>query len=161
MSVWYDTTISAYGSEEHLAKLIGVKPGDCRSDMIRLEFGAKNGPGVNIEELAKSNYGLIFLVESTVECHSGSTFLLRYDRVCENMQYVPLDSFDYDRMERNVKLLKDYPEAKKYGTINWRSFCYDDSKINLILNNHMKYQELSIEVSQEDIEFDQMEPIDD
>ncbi|MGE3320555.1 MAG: hypothetical protein AB7I18_14800, partial [Candidatus Berkiella sp.] len=111
------------------------------------------------------NPELTLLVQTTVECHSGSVFLLKYDPNSEDDKYVQLESFDYERNELNKNLLAEFPklerELAQNKFINWKHFCFANSHLQEILHNHEKYQDMMLLVSQEDIDFDQMEPIDD
>ena len=166
MSTWYDVTVNAYGNEEHLAKCLNVKTEDIRGlNQIELSFGQKNRSGVDLESLAKNNSGLILLVQTTVECHSGSVFLLKYDTLSNDFQYVPLERFDYDSREFNKKLLLEFPnlekELMKNKFINWKLFCYDEKSLRPILDQHDQYQDTVLEFSQEDFELDNAELADD
>jgi hypothetical protein len=166
MSVWYDVKVTAYGTEEDLARLLNVKSDDISGlNEITLEFGQKNSPGVNLDSLAKNNPGLTLLVHTTVECHSGSMFLLRHDPMKNEDQYIPLERFDYEQQEYNRKLIVDFPkleqELAKNKFINWKYFCFDVEKIQALLNKHEEYQDTVSLVTQEDIDFDNAELIDD
>jgi hypothetical protein len=166
MSVWYDVDVTAYGYEEDLAKLLAIKTEDIEAlNEVTLSFGQKNRPGVDLGDLAKKHPNLVFLVHMTVECHSGSTFLFKYDKESDNDQYIPLERFDYNEQEYNIRLLKEFPELDqeltKNKSIRWKYFCWNKLRLFSLMSKHESYQETAFLVSQEDIDFDNAELIDD
>ena len=166
MSVWYDVTVTAFGPEEDLAELLVIKPEDIESlNEITFSFGRKNSPGVDLDYLIKKHPNLAFLVHTTVECHSGSTFLIKYDAASGKDQYIPLERFDYNEQEYNIKLIKEFSELErelaKNKFIRWKYFCWDKHRLFNLLAKHEQYQDTAFRVSQEDIDFDNMELLDD
>lgn len=159
MSVWYSVDVTAYGDDRSLARLLNLNPEDVHHlDQVELSFGHKNGPGIDLEALVKANPDLIFLIESTVECFSGSVWLTRYDKLTEKTQDILLESFSYENREFNRKIVDEYPDLlhqfKNHGSISWKGFCYDDNKTRELLSRAEQYEDMSSLIQIEDIEFD-------
>ena len=162
MSVWCDADVTAYGDEESLAKLLNLKPKDLDGlNEVKLSFGRKNG--VDLEPLIKSNPDLVFLIRTTVECFSGGIWIARHDKTTDMPVDILLESYNYDMVEFNKKILEDYPELlreyKESGVVDWKSFCSDEKRIRELLNQADQYEELAAIIENQELEFDN-QPLD-
>lgn len=162
MSIWYDAHVTAYGEEDDLAKLLGLKPEESHGlHKVELSFGQKNG--VDLRPLVKNNPELVFLIQMSIECFSGGIRIARYDSASATELDILLESYSYDMVEFNKKILEDYPELvqeyKKSGAVNWKSFCSDEKRIRELLNQTDKYEELISLIENQELEFDN-QPLD-
>lgn len=157
MSTWYDATVTAYGEEDDLAKLLGLKPEDSHGiHKVEMSFGQKNG--VDLRPLIKNNPELVFFIHMTVESFSGGIRIARYDRMTDSELDILLESYSYDMVELNKKILEDYPELihqfKKEGHIDWKSFCSDEKRVRELLNQADQYEELASLIENQELDFD-------
>jgi hypothetical protein len=162
MSIWCSADVTAYGEEDELAKLLGLNPKDADGlNEVKLSFGRKNG--VDLGPLIKNNPELVFLIQTTYECFSGGIHIARYNRATDEIQDVLLESFNYDMIEFNKKIMEDYPdllrEYRKSGAVDWKTFCSDEKRMRQLLNQAEQYEELSALIENQDIEFDN-QPLD-
>lgn len=162
MSTWYDADVTAYGEEDDLAKLLGLRPEDSHGvHKVKMNFGQKNG--VDLRPLIKNNPDLVFLIQMTVECFSGGIRIARYDRASDMPVDILLESFSYEHVEFNKKILEDYPELlgefQKSKYIDWKTFCADEKRIRELLNQADQYEEMVAMFEAQELDFDN-QPLD-
>jgi hypothetical protein len=165
MSTWYNYDVKAIAADEKAVKKFFNLPSDedVRTERFEFSFGAKNGCGMNLKQLAKQNPDIVFLVSSTIECQTGNDWIQRFDSLTNEMQEVLLYSTgEYDD-EINKKVLEEYSKEyptlvakhlaneKGYEGFRWSQFL-DFNRAALILRREDQYKEMvSLMASDNDI----------
>jgi hypothetical protein len=161
MSTWYDYKITGYGSPNEIGKFFNIDPSDVNYlDSFTFSFGQKNGPGLRLEKVIKQNPGLVFLVVQSVECNPPTLWIEKYDPYSNEFQRILVESSDG---ELNKRLAQEYEKKFPYllkqirkGEYNWDMFC-SNSPIREYLRYADSFQEMIVPVSEEEMDFDNMD----
>lgn len=136
MSIWYQYTLIAKGSQEAIAKFFNHRPEDIRSDSFEISFGCKNGPGLNINKIVKQNSELIFLIKEEDD-YGSSIYLDKFDTTKDKCLSVHLSRVDYgiEWVSYNSEMLDYYKKAfpEKNDKINWENFFFNKD-INFLVS---------------------------
>lgn len=163
MSTWYNYDVKAIAADEKAVKkffnLSSDK--DVRTESFEFSFGGNNGWGMNLDQIAKQNPDIIFLVSSTVECQTGNDWIQRFDSLTNEMQEVLIYSAGYFGDEINKKILeeygKEYPtlvakhiaNEKGYENFRWSQF-FSFNRAALILRREGQYKEMVSLITSDD-----------
>jgi hypothetical protein len=165
MSVWYDYKITAFGHPNDIAKFFDLDPGDAHfTESFDFSFGHKSGPGIRYEKIVKKNHNLVFLVQQSVECNPPTLWIEKYDPASNEFQRILIE----DNQEINKRMLAEYEkqfpylmEQHKNGRpYDWNLFCHR-APLKEYLRYFDSFQQMICPISEDDIEFDNSEVVDD
>lgn len=112
MSIWYQLTVTAFGSTIDIARFFRLKPSDIYIDNFEFSFGNTNFPGLHLNKIIEENDNLVFLIHQLTD-YGGSIWIQRFDRSSGQHQLMLIEEYEHGRKSSINKFILD-KYAKKF-----------------------------------------------